>query len=125
MTPPRLALPFHIQHALSRRTILTAGGAAAAAGASSTALAQAVLGAGKTPPHLRFLQPETSSKQAGYSHVVEATVPGRIVYIAGQMGLDSSGNVVGAPEISRRRRRRPTRTSGPPWPPPAAASSTS
>jgi enamine deaminase RidA (YjgF/YER057c/UK114 family) len=97
MTPPRLALPFHIQHALSRRTILTAGGAAAAAGASSTALAQAVLGAGKTPPHLRFLQPETSSKQAGYSHVVEATVPGRIVYIAGQMGLDSSGNVVGAP----------------------------
>jgi enamine deaminase RidA (YjgF/YER057c/UK114 family) len=28
---------------------------------------------------------------------VEATVPGRIVYVAGQMGLDSNGNLVGAP----------------------------
>ena len=80
-----------------RDGLLTTGGALLAAGASSPALAQAVLGEGKTPPHLRFLQPATSSKQAGYSHVVEATVPGRIIFIAGQMGLDSSGNVVGPP----------------------------
>jgi enamine deaminase RidA (YjgF/YER057c/UK114 family) len=88
MTSPRFALPLQMHPAMSRRSILTTGGAL---------LAAAVLGEGKTPPHLRFLQPATSSKQAGYSHVVEATVPGRIIFIAGQMGLDSSGNVVGAP----------------------------
>jgi enamine deaminase RidA (YjgF/YER057c/UK114 family) len=54
-------------------------------------------GAGKTPPNLRFLQPATISKQLGYTHVVEATMPGRIVYVAGQMGLDGNGNLVGAP----------------------------
>ena len=97
MTSPRFASPLQMHQAMSRRSILTTGGALLAAGASSPALAQAVLGDGKTPPHLRFLQPATSSKQAGYSHVVEATVPGRIIFIAGQMGLDSSGNVVGAP----------------------------
>jgi len=97
MTSPRFALPLQMHQAMSRRSILTTGGALLAAGASSPALAQTVLGDGKTPPHLRFLQPATSSKQAGYSHVVEATVPGRIIFIAGQMGLDSSGAVVGAP----------------------------
>jgi enamine deaminase RidA (YjgF/YER057c/UK114 family) len=90
-------LPLPILQAISRRSILTAAGALAAAASGSGALAQTVLGAGKTPPHLRFLQPDGSSKQTGYSHVVEATVPGRIVYVAGQMGLDSNGNLVGAP----------------------------
>ena len=90
-------LPLPILQAISRRSILTAAGALAAAASGSGALAQTVLGAGKTPPHLRFLQPDASSKQTGYSHVVEATVPGRIVYVAGQMGLDSNGNLVGAP----------------------------
>ena len=74
MTSPRFALPPRTHHSMSRRSILTTGGALLAAGASSPALAQAVLGEGKTPPHLRFLQPETSSKLAGYSHVVEATL---------------------------------------------------
>jgi len=43
--------------------------------------------------------PATRDKlQAGrVFDVVEATVPGRIIFIAGQMGLDSSGNVVGPP----------------------------
>ena len=36
-------------------------------------------------------------KPPGYSHVVEVTGPGRIVYIAGQLGLDANGNLVGAP----------------------------
>ena len=97
MAPPRFTLPFQPHRALSRRSILATGGALLAAGSNSAALAQTVLGAGKTPPHLRFLQPDASSRQAGYSHVVEATVPGRIIYIAGQMGLDGNGNVVGAP----------------------------
>jgi enamine deaminase RidA (YjgF/YER057c/UK114 family) len=93
----RFSFPLQIHRAISRRHILTGAGALVAAGTSSAALSQTVLGAGKTPAHLRFLQPDASSKQAGYSHVVEATVPGRIVYVAGQMGLDSNGNLVGAP----------------------------
>ena len=95
MAALRFTLPFQPHRALSRRAILATGGALLAAGSSSAALAQTVLGAGKTPPHLRFLQPDASSRQAGYSHVVEATVPGRIVYIAGQLGVDRDGRVVG------------------------------
>jgi enamine deaminase RidA (YjgF/YER057c/UK114 family) len=45
----------------------------------------------------RFLNPEGLSKPPGYTHVVEVTNPGRIVYVAGQLGLDRNGNVVGAP----------------------------
>jgi hypothetical protein len=38
-------------------------------------------------PNLRFINPSTMSKPPGYTHVIEATGPGRIVYIAGQLGL--------------------------------------
>lgn len=47
--------------------------------------------------NLRFQNPATLSRPPGYSHVVEVIGPGRIVYIAGQLGLDRDGNVVGAP----------------------------
>jgi enamine deaminase RidA (YjgF/YER057c/UK114 family) len=47
--------------------------------------------------NLRFLNPETMEKPPGYTHVVEMTGPGRIVYIAGQLGLDREGKLVGAP----------------------------
>jgi enamine deaminase RidA (YjgF/YER057c/UK114 family) len=43
----------------------------------------------------RFINPDALSKPPGYTHVVEATAPGRIVYIAGQLGVDREGNVVG------------------------------
>jgi enamine deaminase RidA (YjgF/YER057c/UK114 family) len=45
----------------------------------------------------RFLNPPTLYKPPGYSHVVEIRGPGRIVYIAGQLGLDAQGKLVGAP----------------------------
>jgi len=45
----------------------------------------------------RFINPATISKPPGYTHVVEATTPGRIVYIAGQLGLDVEGKVAGGP----------------------------
>lgn len=48
-------------------------------------------------PNIRFLNPDTLYKPPGYSHVVEMTGPGRTVYIAGQLGLDTNGNLVGAP----------------------------
>jgi enamine deaminase RidA (YjgF/YER057c/UK114 family) len=47
--------------------------------------------------NLRFLNPETMEKPPGYTHVVEITGPGRMVYIAGQLGLDRNGKLVGAP----------------------------
>jgi enamine deaminase RidA (YjgF/YER057c/UK114 family) len=43
----------------------------------------------------RFINPQTLGKPPGYTHVVEATAPGRIVYIAGQLGVDRDGKVVG------------------------------
>jgi enamine deaminase RidA (YjgF/YER057c/UK114 family) len=48
------------------------------------------------PVH-RFHNPPTIAKPTGYTHVVEATSPGRIIYIAGQLGLDVDNKIVGAP----------------------------
>jgi enamine deaminase RidA (YjgF/YER057c/UK114 family) len=45
----------------------------------------------------RFLNPATIAKPFGYTHVVEATAPGRIIYISGQLGLDRNGKIVGKP----------------------------
>jgi enamine deaminase RidA (YjgF/YER057c/UK114 family) len=46
---------------------------------------------------IRFINPQTLSKPPSYSQVVEATGPVRTVFIAGQLGTDRDGNVVGAP----------------------------
>jgi enamine deaminase RidA (YjgF/YER057c/UK114 family) len=43
----------------------------------------------------RFINPPEIAKPPGYTHVVEVTGPGRIVYIAGQLGLDQGGNLAG------------------------------
>jgi enamine deaminase RidA (YjgF/YER057c/UK114 family) len=45
----------------------------------------------------RFLNPPTLYRPPGYSHVVEIRGPGRIVYIAGQLGFDANGKLVGDP----------------------------
>ena len=42
-----------------------------------------------------FMNPETIAKPGGYSHVVECVGPGRIVYIAGQLGLKPDGKIAG------------------------------
>ena len=49
------------------------------------------------PTNLKFLNPDTLSKPPGYSHVVEVQGPARMVFFAGQLGLDREGKVVGAP----------------------------
>lgn len=46
------------------------------------------------PDNVRFLNPDTIAKPPGYTHVVEITGPGRTIYFSGQLGLDSSGNLV-------------------------------
>jgi len=48
-------------------------------------------------PIHRFHNPPTIGRPTGYTHVVEAVSPGRIIYIAGQLGLDVNGTIVGAP----------------------------
>jgi enamine deaminase RidA (YjgF/YER057c/UK114 family) len=44
---------------------------------------------------IRFINPPAIAKPPGYTHVVEITGPGRIVYIAGQLGIDQSGKIAG------------------------------
>ena len=44
--------------------------------------------------NFRLFSPSELSKPMGYSHVAEVT-SGKIVYIAGQVALDASGNIVG------------------------------
>ncbi len=41
----------------------------------------------------RFINPEALQRPPGYTHVVEATAPGRLVYIAGQLGVDREGKI--------------------------------
>ena len=43
--------------------------------------------------NIRFLNPDTLSKPPGYTHVVEVTAPARLVYIAGQLGIDRDGKL--------------------------------
>ena len=47
------------------------------------------------PSNMRFMNPAAIAKPGGYSHVVEITGPGRIVYIAGQLGIKPDGTVAG------------------------------
>ena len=42
-------------------------------------------------PNVRYSNPATMAKPAGYTHVVEVNGPGRTIYIAGQLGYDSTG----------------------------------
>lgn len=42
---------------------------------------------------LRFINPDAIPKPPGYTHVVETTGPGRIVYIAGQLGFGKDGKM--------------------------------
>src|SRR5499426_4688757 len=49
------------------------------------------------PANLKFSNPSTIAKPPGYTHVVEATGPNRLIYIAGQLGLDLDNKLVGPP----------------------------
>ena len=48
-------------------------------------------------PIHRRLNPASIGKPGGYTHVVEAAAPSRIIYISGQLGLDVDNRLVGAP----------------------------
>jgi enamine deaminase RidA (YjgF/YER057c/UK114 family) len=46
--------------------------------------------------NIRFLNPKELDKPPGYTPVVEMTGPGRVIYVAGQLGV-SGGKLVGGP----------------------------
>jgi enamine deaminase RidA (YjgF/YER057c/UK114 family) len=46
------------------------------------------------PLKVRFVNPSSLAKPAGYTHVAEVT-GGRTIYISGQVPADQAGNVVG------------------------------
>lgn len=52
----------------------------------------------------RFLSPETLPRPFGYSHVVDAPA-GRIVYVSGQVPLDTGGELVGAGDFAAQARQ--------------------
>jgi len=45
--------------------------------------------------NIRFSNPKTLATPPGYSYVVEATGPNRLIFIAGQLGLDMENRLVG------------------------------
>jgi len=45
--------------------------------------------------NLRFLNPKTMAPPPGYTYVVEATGSNRVIFIAGQLGLDLDNKLVG------------------------------
>ena len=49
--------------------------------------------------NVRFSNPKTLAKPPGYTYVVEATGPNRLIYFAGQLGVDTDNKFVGAPAI--------------------------
>lgn len=73
----------------SRRALLVG----ALLGAAAPAAAQA------PRDTVRFVNPPTLSAPHGYSHVVEVPPGSRMVYLAGQVALDSAGRLVGAGDL--------------------------
>jgi hypothetical protein len=65
--------------------------------ASSICLAAALLvmpaaaQAQSLTPNVTYNNPPTMPKPPGYTQVVEANMPGRILFIAGQLGYDAAG----------------------------------
>ena len=49
--------------------------------------------AAQTGSDIRFVNPEALGPSRGYTYLVDANRPGRILYLAGQLGTDPSGEV--------------------------------
>lgn len=48
------------------------------------------------PTNLKFINPDALTKPPGYTQVVEISGPGRMVYVAGQLGLKADGTMAGS-----------------------------
>ena len=76
------------QQSASRREFVTAVTVAAAA---STAIAPTAAQAAQAGTNVRHSNPPGMTQPAAYSQVVEINGPHRLVFIAGQTGVDASG----------------------------------
>ena len=56
------------------------------------------------------MNPATMEKPPGYSHIVEIKGDAKIIFFAGQLGVDVKALSSVAPATSRRRPCRPSRT---------------
>ena len=74
---------------MHRRGFLSVALLAALCGAAAPAEAQVPV---DSP---RFINPPTLPAPRGYSHVVEVPAGSRLLYVAGQVALDSAGRIVG------------------------------
>lgn len=54
-------------------------------------MAPAAAQAQSSTPNVTYNNPSTMPKPPGYTQVVEANTPGRILFIAGQLGYDAAG----------------------------------
>jgi len=59
-------------------------------------LATLLPAAAQTGTDIRFVNPEPLGPSRGYTYVVDVNRPGRMLYLAGQLGTDPSGKVVSA-----------------------------
>ena len=87
MTSQNDSAPSHTQSA-SRRDFVTAVTAVAAAG---TAAASTSAQAAQAGPNVRHSNPAGLQQPAAYSQLVEVNGPHRLVFVAGQTGVDASG----------------------------------
>lgn len=62
--------------------------------AALTLLVALVPAAAQTAPDVKFVNPEALGPSRGYTYLVDVNRPGRILYLAGQLGTDTSGKVV-------------------------------
>ena len=56
------------------------------------------------PSNVRIFNPPQIHKPVGYSHVAEIT-QGKMIYVAGQVALDASGNLVGKDDLGAQTRQ--------------------
>jgi enamine deaminase RidA (YjgF/YER057c/UK114 family) len=57
-------------------------------------LAAVVPATAQSSPDVKFVNPEALGPSRGYTYLVDVNRPGRILYLAGQLGTDTSGKVV-------------------------------
>ena len=74
-----------------------------AVGAIAAAVTLSACAMSHTPP--RFTNPPALSTPTGYTHVVDVPPGHRLVFIAGQVALDSTGALVGAGDFAAQTRQ--------------------
>jgi len=62
---------------------------------------QPVSARGQAPDSVRFVNPPTLSAPRGYSHLAEVPGGSKLLFVAGQVPLDSAGNVVGKDDFRK------------------------